>query len=197
MLLKQPLTSKSNSRPSSGGTVSMDGRRGEGGPLASQNQTLPAGGARQSWPIAHIGEGNLRFKIPAGLRLDPPIGKARGITPEEDSEAGIAKAVSSWLQHLTGNSCCFSGPKRIGLCLSFGSTERGIRCVGYNIMLHINFALEITLRLRLTLKLSMAGRQGNPYNVYRNVTMGSELGSIVDSLFFVHAATDCGTTSAV
>ena len=54
----------------------------------------------------------LRFKTPAALRLDPLVGKVRGVNPDEDSEAGIAKAVSCRLQHLTGNSCCFSGPKR-------------------------------------------------------------------------------------
>ena len=74
MRLKQPLTTKSNSRSSSCGNVPTDGRRDEGGSLQSQNQTLRAGGARQSWPIAHVEEGKL-LKLPAALRLDPPMGK--------------------------------------------------------------------------------------------------------------------------
>ena len=125
MRLKQPLTIKSNSRSSSGGAVSTDGRRGEGGPLASQHQTPRAGGACQSWPNAHLGEGKLQFKTSAVLRLDPHMGKTRGVTPEENSEARIAKAVWCRLQNLTGNSCGVSGPKRFGLRLSFGSRERG------------------------------------------------------------------------
>ena len=81
MRLKKPLTNKSISQPSSGGTVSTDGRRGEGGPLASQNQMPQAGGAHQSWPIAHVGEGKVRSKTSSTLRLDPLMGRAGGVKP--------------------------------------------------------------------------------------------------------------------
>ena len=83
MRLKQSLTIKSNFRPPSGGTASTGGKRDEGGPLASRNQTARAGGARQSCPIAHVGEGQLRFKTSAVLRLDPLMEKARGVPAPE------------------------------------------------------------------------------------------------------------------
>ena len=63
----------------------------DGGSLGSQNQTPRAGGARQSWPIAHVEEGNF-LKPSAALGLDPLMGKARGVNPEENSEAGVVKA---------------------------------------------------------------------------------------------------------
>ena len=92
MRLQQPITIKSNSRSSSGGTVSTDGRRDKGGPLGSQNQTPRAGGARQSWPIAHVGEGKL-LKTKLCFLLDPLMGKAMGAKPDENSEAGVATTV--------------------------------------------------------------------------------------------------------
>ena len=89
----------------------------------SQNQTPWAGGARLSWSIAHVGEGKHPITS-AGLRLDPLMGQARGVSPGENSVPLIRLSRAD-------NSFGVSGTKRIGFRLSFGSTERGIRCVGY------------------------------------------------------------------
>ena len=58
------------------------------------------------------------------------------------------------------------------------------------------FAMERTLRLRLTLKVPMPGSKAI-HTTFTEVAMRNILRSIVDSLFFVHAATGCGITSAV
>ena len=47
------------------------------------------------------------------------------------------------------------------------------------------------------IKMLTPGRKGHPDKVYSSAALRSALGGMVDSLLFVHAATECDTTSAV
>ena len=121
--------------------------------MASQNQTLRAGGAHQSWPIAHVGEGKLRFKTSSALRRLDPL----GVNPEENSETGVAKAILSGLI----SASYWQLLRRLWSQTYWPSSFRWTcqycgegAAVWLTSILHINFAqayaLERTLRLRLT-----------------------------------------------